>query len=60
MCHHCEASVKKALEALDFVDSAEASFETGRVDIALSGAFDEARVKQAIENEDYEYLGVSE
>ncbi len=60
MCHHCEASVKKALEALDFVDSAEASFETGRVDIALSGAFDEARVKQAIENEDYEYLGISE
>lgn len=60
MCHHCEASVKKALEALDFVDSAEASFETGRVDIALSGAFDEARVKQAIENEDYEYLGVLE
>ena len=60
MCHHCEASVKKALEALDFVDSAEASFETGRVDIALSDAFDEARVKQAIENEDYEYLGVSE
>ena len=57
MCHHCEASVKAALEALDFVERAEASFETGLVSITLSAAPDEAAIRKAIEDEDYGYLG---
>ena len=60
MCHHCEASVRKALEALDFIETAEANFETGRVDIKLSGPLDEEKVKAAVEAEDYEYKGISE
>ena len=60
MCHHCEVSVKKALEALDFVDSAEADFETGRVELTLTGPFDEEKVRAAVLAEDYEYKGISE
>ena len=60
MCPHCEASVKAALEALPFIESAEASFETGEVKLVLSGEADEALIKSAIEAEDYEYLGLSE
>ncbi len=57
MCHHCEASVKQALEALPFISSAEAEFESGKVTISLSGGFDETAVREAIEAEDYEYKG---
>ena len=57
MCPHCEASVKHALEALDFVSEASASHETGLVRVVLSGEFDEGAAKKAIEDEDYEYLG---
>ena len=58
MCPHCEASVKHALEALDFVSEASASHETGLVRVVLSGEFDEGAAKKAIEDEDYEYLGM--
>ncbi len=56
MCHHCEAHVKKALEALPFVDSAEADYTSGKVMLHINAAFDEAAAKAAIEAEDYVYL----
>ena len=59
MCPHCEASVKKALEALDFVEAAAASHESGTAVITLCGDFDEAKVKEAIEGRDYKYFGVA-
>ena len=59
MCSHCEAAVKKALEELDFVESAEASHEAGTVVITLSGEPDEEKLRAAIEGEDYEYGGIS-
>ena len=60
MCGHCEATVQKALEALPFVASAQASHEAGTAVLTLSGALDEGAVRQAIEGEDYEYEGITE
>ncbi len=57
MCMHCEARVKKALEQLDFVDSAEVSHEKGTAVLTLSGEWDENAVKKAIEGNDYQFLG---
>ena len=57
MCPHCEATVKAALENLDFVAEAMASHETGTVEITLSGSFDEEQAKSAIENKGYAYKG---
>ena len=58
MCGHCEAAVKKALEALPFVESAEASHEAGTAELALSGELDEQAVKAAVEAKDYTFLGI--
>ena len=58
MCPHCEATVKKALEALDFVEEAEASHAAGTVKLTLYGEPDEAALKAAVEKSGYEYLGM--
>ncbi|MBR5948859.1 MAG: heavy metal translocating P-type ATPase [Clostridia bacterium] len=58
MCEHCERSVKAALEALDFVASADASHEKGMATLELSGVADEAAIKAAIESEDYEFISI--
>ena len=58
MCHHCEAAIKKALEKLDFIEEATADFEAGTAVITLSGEMDEEAVRQAITEEDYNYLGM--
>ena len=58
MCHHCEAHVKKALEKIEGVVCAEANFETGLVKLEVSAPVDEALIKAAIENADYEYVGI--
>ena len=58
MCGHCEASVKKALEKLPFIESAEASHEKGTAVVTLCGEWDEAAVKEAIEDRDYTFVGV--
>ena len=58
MCGHCEAAVKKALEALPFVETAEASHVSGTAVITLSGTPDAQAVKAAVEAEDYVFLGM--
>ncbi len=60
MCEHCEAHVKKALEALDGIESAAASHEENMVSITKSGDVDEAAIKAAVEEAGYEYAGVAE
>ncbi len=57
MCHHCEAAVKHALESLDFVDTCEADHEKGSATVTFHGKWDDAAVKKAVEDEDYEYKG---
>ena len=59
MCPHCEAAVKKALEALPFVESAQADHTAGTVAVTLSGAPDRDAVKQAIEEAGYQFGGIS-
>lgn len=59
MCEHCEHAVQTALEKLDFISKAEASHEAGTALITLSGPLDEAAVCKAVEDEDYEYIGIS-
>jgi Cu2+-exporting ATPase len=58
MCGHCEAHVKKALEAIDGIDSAVASHEENLVTITNSKDVDEAAIKAAVEEAGYEYAGV--
>ena len=58
MCEHCERAIKTALEALPFVSSAEASHEAGTAVITLAGPLDEAAVRKAVEDEDYEFIGI--
>ena len=58
MCGHCEAHVKKALEALEGVASAEASHEKGTAVVQLSGSVDDAALKNAVEEEGYEVTGI--
>ena len=58
MCAHCEATVKKAMEDLPFVSSAEVSHEKGTAVLTLSGEWEEEAVKKAVEEKDYTFVGV--
>ena len=58
MCGHCEATIRKAMEALDFVESAEVSHESGTAVLTLCGEPDAAAVKAAVEAKDFEYCGI--
>ncbi|MBR3525865.1 MAG: HAD-IC family P-type ATPase, partial [Lachnospiraceae bacterium] len=60
MCSHCEAHVKKALEAIDGIGSAAASHSDGLVTIENTKPVDEALIKAAIEDAGYEYEGMAE
>ena len=57
MCGHCEEHVKKALEAIDGIDSAVASHEENLVTVTNSRDVDEATIKAAVEEAGYEYAG---
>ena len=57
MCPHCEMTVQKALEKLDFIESAAADHNAGTVEITLSGGFDDAEVGNAVQEKGYEYRG---
>ena len=58
MCGHCEARVKKALEALDAVQSAEVSHEAGTAVVSLSAPVEDAVLRNAVEAQDYKVLSV--
>ena len=60
MCPHCEARVKKTLEKFAEIDSAVVSHEAGTAVVTLNAPIDEAAVKQAIEDQDYQVLGFSD
>lgn len=57
MCPHCEARVKKALEALDGVDGVEVSHVNGTAVVTAAGVSDDA-LKAAVEAQDYKVLGI--
>ena len=58
MCGHCEARVKKALEALPEVQAANVSHESGTAVVTLSGVLADEALKKAVEDQDYKVLGI--
>lgn len=58
MCGHCEARVKKVLEALPEVDAAEVSHEAGTAVVTLNAGIDDDVLKKAVEDQDYKVLGI--
>ncbi len=57
-CPHCEASVKKALEALEVVSEARVSHEAGTAIVTLTSDIDDSILTQAVEAKDFKVLGV--
>ena len=59
MCGHCEATVKKALEALPEVTEAVVSHTAGTAVVTLSAPVDDAALKAAVEAKDYTVTGIA-
>ena len=59
MCPHCEATVKKALEALDGVESADVSHESNTAVVTMSAEVADDVLKEAVEARDYKVLGIA-
>ena len=59
MCGHCEATVKKALEGLDGVTSAEVSHEAGTAVIELSADVADDVLKKTVEDKDYKVTAIN-
>ena len=58
MCGHCEARVKKVLEALPAVDEAVVSHEAGTAIVTLNAEVSDADLKKAVEDQDYKVTGI--
>ena len=58
MCGHCEARVKKALEALDAVSEATVSHESGTAVVTLSSDISDEKLKETVEAEDYKVTSI--
>lgn len=58
MCGHCEAAVKKALEALPQVDEAVVSHETGTAELTLNAEIADDVLKKTVEDKDYTVTSV--
>ena len=59
MCGHCEATVKKALEALDGVDHADVSHEQDQAVVTLKEDVVDDVLKKAVEDKDYNVVSIS-
>ena len=58
MCEHCAANVKGALEALDGIENATVSHESGTAVIELSADVSEDAIKEAVTGRGYTYVGL--
>lgn len=58
MCGHCEAAVKKALEALDGVEAAEVSHEKGTAVVTLAKEVEDEVLKKTVEEKDYQVISI--
>ena len=59
MCMHCEARVKKALEAVPGVESAVADHTAGTAVVTLRESVADDLLREAVEAQDYRVLGIS-
>ena len=58
MCGHCEARVKKALEALPEVSEAVVSHTDGTAIVTLTAEVSNETLKKAVEDQDYQVTGI--
>ena len=58
MCGHCEARVKKALEALEQVSEAVVSHESGTAVVTLGGELSDEALTKAVEEQDYKVISI--
>ena len=58
MCGHCEARVKKVLEALPEVETAEVSHEAGTAVVTLGAEVSDDVLRKAVEDQDYKVLEI--
>ncbi len=58
MCPHCSGRVKKVLEALDCVEAADVSHETGLAIVTLAGKAEDAELKSTVENQGYTVISI--
>ena len=58
MCPHCEARVKKTLEALPQVEEAQVSWQEGTAVVKLARKVDNSILKKAVEDQDYQVISV--
>lgn len=58
MCGHCEARVKKSLEALSQVDEAAVSHESGTAVVTLNAEIPDEELKKTVEDQDYKVLEI--
>ena len=58
MCMHCDARVKKVLEALPEVEEATANHETGIVNVVLAAPVADEVLKKTVEDQDYKVLEI--
>ena len=59
MCPHCEATVKKALLAIEGVEEAVVSHEAGTAVVTLAADVADETLKAAVEAKDYEVKGIA-
>ncbi len=59
MCGHCEATVKKCLEALPEVDAAEVSHEAGTAVVTLNAELSDEVLKKTVEDKDYKVMEIN-
>ena len=59
MCVHCEATVKKALEALESVDHAEVSHEQNQAVVTLKEDVADDVLRKAVEDKDYNVISIA-
>ena len=58
MCGHCEARVKKCLEAVEGVEEAVVSHENGTALLTLSSDVSDDVLKKVVEDQDYKVTGI--
>lgn len=58
MCGHCEARVKKCLEALEQVTEVAVSHEAGTAVVTLNAEVDDEVLKNTVEEQDYKVVSV--
>ena len=58
MCPHCEARVKKLVEAFPFVESADVSHVKGEATLKLSAPADKSALREAIEEDGYKVISI--